>query len=201
VTQNVQFYGNNAYTTDVQISSLNFQKKIFETYTPLEQSEFINIIPEVIASGIYWKTQDVIGWSNTGLFAYRNVGEDDGIGEYDYINIINLSNGQRIDGMGVEGESLTNDENIVDTFLLKYNIQHFYNPILFNLNDIKHIPCVKGFLSLENENYKLLGYYKSPFDNKIAINMQIRQEENGGPDMDGNINYIYTNEYYECILE
>ena len=31
--------------------------------------------------------------------------------------------------------------------------------------------------------------------------MQIRQEENGGPDMDGNINYIYTNEYYECILE
>jgi len=200
VTQNVQLYGSNAYTTDVQISSLKFQRKLFETYIPLNASEYRNIIPEVITSGIYWKTQEVIGWSNTGFFAYRNIGEEDGVGKYDNINIINLSN-RKESSLSIEGETLDRFGADIAAFLLEFNIQKINNPILFNVKDIKHIPCVKGFLSLENENYRLLGYYKSPFDNKIAINMQIRQEENGGPDMDGNINYIYTNEYYECILE
>ena len=143
----------------------------------------------------------VIGWSNTGLFAYRNVGEDDGIGEYDNITIINLSNNQRVDGLGFEGETWTNNENTVNTFLSRYNIQQINNPTLFSVQDIKHIPCVKDFLSLENEDYRLLGYYKSPFDKKIVINIQIRMEEHGGGDMYGNINHIYFDEYYECILK
>ena len=143
----------------------------------------------------------VIGWSNTGLFAYRNVGEDDGIGEYDNITIIDLSNNQRVDGLGFEGETWTNNENIVNAFLSKYNIQQINNPALLTLQDVKDIPCVKNFLSLEDEDYTLLGYYKSPFDKKIVINIQIRMEENGGPDMDGNILSIYFNEYYECILK
>ena len=142
----------------------------------------------------------IIGWNNTGLFAYRNVGEDDGIGEYDNISIINLGHNQMIDGLGFEGETWSNNENIVNEFLSKYNIQQINNPILFNLQEIKHVPCIKSFLSLEDEDYILLGYYKSPFDNKIVINIQIRMEENGGGDIYGNINYIYIDEYYECIL-
>ena len=64
----------------------------------------------------------VIGWSNTELFAYRNVGEDDGIGEYDNIIIINLINNEEVDRLSFEGETWTNNEDVVNTFLSKYNI-------------------------------------------------------------------------------
>ena len=142
----------------------------------------------------------VIGWSNSGLFAYRNVSSDVSV-VTDSISVINFSDNQEIDLLSFEGETWANNENVVNDFLSKYNIQQI-NPILFNIEDIKHNLCVKELLSLETLEYELLGYYKSPFDKKkIVINIGKWIEESGGIGGYSNVNHIYINEYYECILE
>jgi hypothetical protein len=155
-----------------------------------------------------------IGWNEKGdAFATRTIGSDDGIGAFEYVEIISLKNNV-IDEIYSEGEFL--DKKQINAFLFKHRIIQEANPKTLSVEDIKkyNLNCLDSFLVSINEGrlYRsceiirlddIIDIYKSPLNNSFLIEYYDICEENGGGGFDDEtgeeiIYYVELTKTYLC---
>ena len=155
-----------------------------------------------------------IGWNEKGdAFATRTIGSDDGIGDFEYFEIISLKN-KVIDEIYSEGEFLDNKQ--INAFLFKHRIIQDLNPKTLSVEDFKkyNLNCLDSFLVSINEGRldgsceiirldDIIDIYKNPLNNIFLIEYYDICKENGGGGFDDEtgeeiIYYVELTKTYLC---